>query len=435
MPRASNRTLAKRIACENRLTFGMLHQDRDRFQTSPYSRGQHVSVAEDTCWDCSWVRGWGSQPWPGPFRIRMRRENSRGSSLSKRTWGAHSKFFYTPPTSPPPDAPPALAFDRIAALDAILSDYQPDSELSRLSLKAGGPPTAVSADLFDVLERSKQFHEQTGGVFDVTIAPVGRLWRRARRDHKLPDPRRSPRPAPWSARDKMVLDPKHHTVQLTQAGHEARRRRHRQGVRRPGGRGVLRKLGITRALVGGAGDIVVGDPPPDAQGWTIAVAALNPSEAEPETYLLLKNAAISTAGDAERFVIIGGRRYSHIINPVTGAAVEDRASVTVVAPDGAHGRRPGDLGLPAWPGARAQADRGDAREPPPFTCAPRPRGFTSSSRLGSRDSPDKSQAASRPEAPNFSPPLVGRHRCRRLCREAAPVAQAPPAAWALTRLG
>ena len=50
---------------------------------------------------------------------------------------------------------------------------------------------------------------------------------------------------------------------------------------------------------------------------------------------MLKNAAISTAGDAERFVIIDGRRYSHIINPVTGAAVEDRASVTVVAPDGA----------------------------------------------------------------------------------------------------
>ena len=80
------------------------------------------------------------------------------------------------------------AFDRIAALDAILSDYQPESELSRLSLRAGGPPTAVSADLFDVLERSRKFYERTGGVFDVTIAPVGRLWRRARREHKLPDP-------------------------------------------------------------------------------------------------------------------------------------------------------------------------------------------------------------------------------------------------------
>jgi thiamine biosynthesis lipoprotein len=98
---------------------------------------------------------------------------------------------------------------------------------------------------------------------------------------------------------------------------------------------VLRRAGISRALVGGAGDIVVGDPPPDAPGWTIAIASLDPSRAEPETYVLLRNAAISTSGDAERFVIIDGHRYSHIINPLTGMGVEDRASVTVIAPDGA----------------------------------------------------------------------------------------------------
>ena len=91
------------------------------------------------------------------------------------------------------DAPAArrasrLAFDRIAALDATLSDYQPESELSRLSEKAGGPPVPVSADLFDVLRRSKEYYDRTGGAFDVTIAPVGRLWRRARRERKLPDP-------------------------------------------------------------------------------------------------------------------------------------------------------------------------------------------------------------------------------------------------------
>ena len=97
---------------------------------------------------------------------------------------------------------------------------------------------------------------------------------------------------------------------------------------------VLRRQGITRALVGGAGDIVVADPPPDAAGWTIGVAGLNPAQAGPGHISLLQNAAISTSGDAERFVIIDGHRYSHIINPVTGMGVEDRASVTVVAPDG-----------------------------------------------------------------------------------------------------
>jgi thiamine biosynthesis lipoprotein len=98
---------------------------------------------------------------------------------------------------------------------------------------------------------------------------------------------------------------------------------------------VLRAQGIARALVGGAGDIVVSGPPPGSDGWTIGVATLTPNKTEPEIYLSLHDGAISTSGDAERFVVIDGRRYSHIINPVTGQAVEDRASVTVFAPDGA----------------------------------------------------------------------------------------------------
>ncbi len=97
---------------------------------------------------------------------------------------------------------------------------------------------------------------------------------------------------------------------------------------------VLKGAGITRALVGGAGDIVVGDPPPDTPGWKVAIAPLEPGQPPPRM-LSLVNAAVSTAGDAERFVTIDGRRYSHIINPVTGLGVEDRASVTVVARDGA----------------------------------------------------------------------------------------------------
>ena len=228
-----------------------------------------------------------------------------------------------------------LAFDRIGALDATLSDYQPESELSRLSLKAGGPAVAVSADLFDILALAKQFHTRTEGVFDVTIAPVGRLWRRARRDHKLPDPQQLAAARTLVGSDKLLLDLKHRTVQLTRTGMRLDVGGIAKGYASQAAIDLLRTQGITRALVGGAGDIVAADPPQDAAGWTIAVAGVDPSASEPETYILLKNAAISTSGDAERYVIIDGHRYSHIINPVTGMGVEDRASVTVVARMGA----------------------------------------------------------------------------------------------------
>jgi thiamine biosynthesis lipoprotein len=237
------------------------------------------------------------------------------------------------------DAPAArrasrLAFDRISALDATLSDYQPDSELSHLGEKAGGPPVPVSPDLFDVLWRSRDFFTKTGGAFDVTIAPVGRLWRRARRDRKLPDLPKLAEARVLVGSDKMLLDPAHRTVQLTRPGMKLDVGGIAKGYASQAAIDVLRREGITRALVGGAGDIVVSDPPPDAAGWTIGVASLTPARSGPVMYLLLRNAAISTSGDAERFVVIDGHRYSHIISPLTGMAVEDRASVTVVAPDG-----------------------------------------------------------------------------------------------------
>jgi thiamine biosynthesis lipoprotein len=227
------------------------------------------------------------------------------------------------------------AYDRIAALNSILSDYDPDSELSRLSRAAGGPPVRVSPDLFEVLQQSKQIFERSGGAFDVTIAPVGRLWRRARRDHKLPDSKRLGEARQLVGSDKMILDASGRTVRLTKPGMRLDVGGIAKGYAAQAALEVLKAAGITRALVGGAGDIVVGDPPPDARGWKIAIAPLDPARSRPMRVLLLKSAAVSTAGDAEQFVIIHGHRYSHIVNPATGLGVEDRASVTVVAPDGA----------------------------------------------------------------------------------------------------
>ena len=78
------------------------------------------------------------------------------------------------------------AFARIAELNRIMSDYNPTSELMKLCEKAGGPPVEVSVDLFEVLRKSQEFAEMTDGAFDVSIGPVVRLWRKARRTGVMP---------------------------------------------------------------------------------------------------------------------------------------------------------------------------------------------------------------------------------------------------------
>jgi thiamine biosynthesis lipoprotein len=227
------------------------------------------------------------------------------------------------------------AFARIAALDATLSDYQNESELMRLCGQAGGPPVAVGADLFDVLEQSKRMYERSEGAFDVTVGPVVRLWRRARRDRKMPDPALLEKARGLVGSDRMRLDPAARTVQLLTPGMKLDVGGIAKGYASQEALAVLGAHGIASALVAGSGDIAVSGAPPDAPVWTIGIGPLEPPGGPPRQFLRVTHAAVSTSGDAEQFVEIGGKRYAHIVDPRTGLGVVDRCSVTVVARDGA----------------------------------------------------------------------------------------------------
>ncbi len=226
------------------------------------------------------------------------------------------------------------AFARIAALDAALSDYRDGSELMALCRQAGGPAVRVSQDLFRVLAEAQAMARRSGGAFDVTVGPVVRLWRRARRTGQWPD---APRLAEARARigyRELALDRRTRSVRLAKPGMLLDLGGIAKGFAAAEALAVLEGFGIRSALVAGGGDIVVSEAPPGAAGWRIAIAPLN-RNGTPPPRLLLRNAAVSTSGDAEQAVEIGGVRYSHIIDPRTGRAVVGRSSVTVVAPAGA----------------------------------------------------------------------------------------------------
>jgi thiamine biosynthesis lipoprotein len=225
------------------------------------------------------------------------------------------------------------AFDRVAALDGIMSDYRPTSELMRLCQQAGGEPVRVSEDLFQVLSRSQDLSRRSGGAFEVTVGPVVRLWRAARKDRKLPEAGELARARELGGFDKVKLDPKARTVQLTRAGMQLDLGGIAKGYAADAAQAVLKKHGITRALVAAGGDIVVSGPPPGREGWSVGIAPLE-RPGKPARSLVLRDAAVSTSGDIEQFVEIDGKRYSHIVDPKTGLGLVGRSSVTVLAPCG-----------------------------------------------------------------------------------------------------
>lgn len=227
------------------------------------------------------------------------------------------------------------AFARIEELNHILSDYIPDSEVMRLCRTAGtGQAVPVSQELFDVLARSIEISVATDGAFDVSISPVIKLWRGARRIRQLPDEKQLSAARELVGYRNIVLDVRQRTVELRKKGMLLDFGGIAKGYIAEQARATLLGRGLRRTLVAIAGDIAAGDPPPDRNEWRIGVAPLEKPNGEPSRYLKLVNSCISTSGDAFQYVEIGGVRYSHIVDPKTGLGLTRRSSVTVVAPPG-----------------------------------------------------------------------------------------------------
>ena len=228
----------------------------------------------------------------------------------------------------------ADAFNRIARLDATMSDYRASSELMSACREAFNHPVRLSDDLYKILASSLELAEQSGGAFDVTVGPVVRLWRRARRLEALPDPQALAEARALVGYDKLHLEARNRTVKLDREGMLIDLGGIAKGYAADEAMKVLKRHGITQALVAAGGDSVVSRPPPGARGWRIGISTADSSASSPARYLWLRDAAVSTSGDEEQFVEIAGVRYSHIVDPRTGVALTGHRSVTVVAARG-----------------------------------------------------------------------------------------------------
>jgi thiamine biosynthesis lipoprotein len=227
------------------------------------------------------------------------------------------------------------AFARIEELNRILSDYNPDSEAMRLCQTAGtGQSVPVSDELFEILQKSVEIAKATDGAFDVTIGPVVKLWRVARRQKTLPDPDQLTAARKLIGWSNIRLNVKDRSVELLKAGMQLDFGGIGKGYIADQTRTALAKRGIRSCLVSVAGDISAGEAPPGRDSWRIGIAPLDSPDGEPSRYLKLVNCSVSTAGDAFQFVEIDGTRYSHIVDPATGLGLTRRSSVTVVAPQG-----------------------------------------------------------------------------------------------------
>jgi thiamine biosynthesis lipoprotein len=232
------------------------------------------------------------------------------------------------------DAAADSAFQRIQQLNDIMSDYEEDSELSRLSRSSGsGREIPVSEDLWFVLSRAQDLARRSDGAFDVTVGPFVNLWRRARRQHQLPDPARLAQARQAVGYQHVRMNPANHSVELLVPNMKLDLGGIAKGYAIGEALKTLSRAGVERALVEGGGDVAVSEPPPGKKGWRFELSSLDVSNAPPVRFLSLKNVAISTSGDLFQRLEIDGKRYSHIVDPHTGVGLTDHSLINIIAPE------------------------------------------------------------------------------------------------------
>jgi FAD:protein FMN transferase len=216
------------------------------------------------------------------------------------------------------------AMARVAELNAIMSDYEYDSELSKFGRTSGsGQKVKVSNDLWIVLKRSQEIAKASNGAFDITIAPLIQLWRKARREKVMPSSEAIEKAKARVGYTNLVL--KDHSAELKIPDMRLDLGGIAKGYAADEALKVLRNQGFTHAMAAASSDIALGNPPPGEKGWKVQLYDTNT--------LVLHNCGVSTSGDLFQFVEIDGKRYSHIVDPKTGLGLTDHSLVTVIAKD------------------------------------------------------------------------------------------------------
>lgn len=227
------------------------------------------------------------------------------------------------------------AYARVAQLNRILSDYDSHSELSLLSATAGtGRAVELSDELWYVLDRSQQLAKATDGAFDVTVGPLTKMWRSARRSKTFPSAERLGEARAATGFRNLKLDVQAHTATLTVPNMRLDLGGIGMGYAADEALAVLKRHGIWSAMIDASGDVVCSAAPPGERGWKIALVPLRENDDAASRFVWLAEAALTTSGDAFQFVELNGTRYSHIVDPATGLGLTTRSSVTVTARDG-----------------------------------------------------------------------------------------------------
>ena len=224
------------------------------------------------------------------------------------------------------------AYEEMQRIENLLSCYKDSSEISAINREAGIHPVKVSYETLSMMKRSELYCKKYNGVFDVTIGPLSDLWGFSEdKEIVLPPDKEIKKLDKLVNFKDVVINENDTTVFLKKKGMAIDLGGIAKGYAIDRGSSVLKENGITNFILNAGGDIYVSGMKDRATQWKIGIKhPRNTNDLIAD--FNLKDYAVATSGDYERFKIINGVRYHHILNPFTGYPGKLSQSSTVIAP-------------------------------------------------------------------------------------------------------
>lgn len=224
------------------------------------------------------------------------------------------------------------AFTEIEKVQSSFSLYKANSVISAINNNAYPGSVKISDDVFSLIKSSLEVSGKTGGAFDITWASSGKLWDFSAEDFTPPDDIKIKNILPLISYKNIRIDERDKTVTFLKKGTKIGLGGVAKGYAVRKAVSVLRKHGVKGAIVACAGDIqVIGDN--NGRPWKAGIQDPRGNSVI-ATFYMKDGDSVSTSGDYERFRMINGKRYHHIIDPATGYPADSGLiSVTVFSKD------------------------------------------------------------------------------------------------------
>jgi thiamine biosynthesis lipoprotein len=224
----------------------------------------------------------------------------------------------------------AAAVSEIERIEYLLTTFSNTSETNQINANAGIAPVRVSRELLQLVQRSLRISGLTQGAFDITYGSIDkRLWNFDKTMKALPDAATARQMVRLINYHNVIVDEDAGTVFLKEKGMRIGFGGIGKGYAAEKAKQLLQQMGVQSGIVNASGDLTAWGLQPDGKPWTIGIA--HPDVAAlPFSYLSISDMAIATSGNYEKFVMIGGKKFSHTINPRTGLPVTGIKSVTII---------------------------------------------------------------------------------------------------------